>query len=92
MQRALATKQGNRITLKKGVHQAIADFKWILKDKSSRPTRIAEGVPLQSSAEGHHDASDKGWRSMVPCTAPSSALMPGYSTHLMAPGITTAHH
>ena len=60
MQRALATKQGNRITLKKGVHQAIADFKWILKDMSSRPTRIAEVVPLNSSAEGHHDASGKG--------------------------------
>lgn len=60
MQRSLASRQGNRITLKKGVHQATADFKWILKDMSSRPTRIAEVVPLQSSAEGHHDASGEG--------------------------------
>jgi len=60
MQKALATQQGHRITLKKGGRQAISDFKWILKDLSARPTRIAEVVPLQLSAEGHHDASGKG--------------------------------
>ena len=60
MQHALTTKLGHRISLKKGVHQAIKDFKWILKDISSRPTRIAELVPLLSSAEGHHDASGMG--------------------------------
>ena len=60
MQKALATKQGHRISLKKDVHQAVKDFKWILDDISSRPTRIAELVPMLSSAEGHHDASGTG--------------------------------
>ena len=62
MKHALTTKLGRRILLKKGVHQAIADFKWILKDSiSSRPTQISELVPLLSSgAEGHHNASGMG--------------------------------
>ena len=38
---ALTTKLGHRISLKKGIHQAIADIKWILKDSiSSRPNRF----------------------------------------------------
>ena len=32
----------------------------MLRDISSRPTRIAELIPLLSSAEGHHNASAKG--------------------------------
>ena len=60
MQHALTTHKGARVSLKKGVHQALDDFRWLLKDIASRPTRIAEVVPLNSSAEGHHDASGKG--------------------------------
>ena len=60
LQQALSAKIGTRIALKKGVHQALKDFKWILDDISSRPTRIAELIPLLSAAEGHHDASGKG--------------------------------
>ena len=60
MQRALADKLGGRVSLTKDVHQALADFKWLLNDIKARPTRIAELVPLLASAEGHHDASGKG--------------------------------
>ena len=60
MQQALLHQKGGRLSLKKGVHAAITDFKWILRDIESRPTRIAELVPLLASAVGHHDASGKG--------------------------------
>ena len=60
LQNALSESDGNRISLKKGVHQALDDFKWLANDISSRATRIAELVPLLSSAEGHHDASGVG--------------------------------
>lgn len=50
----------SRIALKKGVHQSIEDFKWMLDDISKRPTRIAEIVPLLPSALGFHDASGAG--------------------------------
>jgi hypothetical protein len=32
----------------------------MFNDISSRPTRIAELIPLKASAEGHHDASKDG--------------------------------
>lgn len=60
MQSALSVKKGNRVTLDKGVHSALEDFRFILKDISKRPTRIAELVPLLASAMGHHDASGTG--------------------------------
>jgi hypothetical protein len=50
----------SRIALRKGVHQSIEDFQWLLNDISSRPTRIAELVPLLPSALGFHDASGEG--------------------------------
>ena len=50
----------NRIALNKGVHQALDDFRWLANDLTSRPTRVAELVPLPPSAEGHHDASGAG--------------------------------
>lgn len=60
MQHALLQQKGGRLSLKKGVHAAISDFKWILRDIESRPTRIAELIPLLASAVGHHDASGAG--------------------------------
>ena len=60
MQHALTACTGTLISLTKGVHQALSDFDWILNDIASRPTRIAELVPMLSSAEGHHDASGEG--------------------------------
>ena len=60
LQKALTDRKGGRVTLKRGVHQALDDFRWLANDLSSRPTRIAELVPLNPVAEGHHDASGKG--------------------------------
>ena len=60
MQHAMSSKLKGRVALNKGVHGALEDFRWMLKDIESRPTRIAELVPLLPSAEGHHDASGLG--------------------------------
>ena len=60
MQNALALKTGGRLALDKGVHHALEDFRWMQENISTRPTRIAEVVPLPSVAEGHHDASGLG--------------------------------
>ena len=60
LQNALSTKKGARVTLRKGVHDALDDFRWMHENIASRPTRIAELVPLAPSAEGHHDASGMG--------------------------------
>ena len=61
MQHALTTAQSkNRIALGKGVHDALNDFRWMHDNISTRPTRIAELIPLPPVAAGHHDASGKG--------------------------------
>ena len=60
MQHALTTHKGARVALRKGVHQALDDFRLLLKVVASLPTDIAKVVPLNSSAEGHHDASGTG--------------------------------
>ena len=60
MQLALAQRFSQRIALKKGVHQALDDFRYLFKDIAHRPTRIAELVPLLASAVGHHNASGLG--------------------------------
>eukprot|EP00804_Cyclotella_cryptica_P027344 CCRYP_016217-RA/>CCRYP_016217-RA protein AED:0.34 eAED:0.34 QI:0/-1/0/1/-1/1/1/0/129 len=49
---------GTRVKLNKGVHHAL-DFGGC-DNIASRPTRIAELVPLDPAAEGHHDASGSG--------------------------------
>ena len=60
MQHTLTNKIKTQVALKKGVHQALEDFRWLICNMSSRPTGIAELVPLHSLAEGHHNASSKG--------------------------------
>ena len=60
MQNALSMKKGARVALNKGVHHALDDFRWMHNSISSRPTRLAELIPLAPIAEGHHDASGKG--------------------------------
>ena len=60
MQHALSSCKKTRVALTKGVHQAIQDFTWMFKDIVSRPTRIAELVPLLASTMGYHDASGEG--------------------------------
>ncbi|KAL3815966.1 hypothetical protein ACHAXA_008925 [Cyclostephanos tholiformis] len=60
MQNALTSRTKGRVALHKGVHDALDDFRWLHRHISTRPTRIAELVPLQPVAEGHHDASATG--------------------------------
>lgn len=60
MQHALRHKVKGRISLSKGVHQALSDFRWMAEDISNRPTRIAEIIPLPPSCLGDHDASGSG--------------------------------
>ena len=57
MQLTLATKIKSRITLSWGVHNALADFRWLLDDINNCSTCIAELVPLLALAQDHHDAS-----------------------------------
>jgi len=57
MQNALSTGTKTRIALKRGVHQALNDFRWLHANISERPTRIAELIPLTPQALGFHDAS-----------------------------------
>ena len=60
LQNALSLQSKSRVTLTKGVHQALDDFRWLAQDLTSRPTRIQELVPLPPIAEGDHDASGAG--------------------------------
>ena len=60
LQNAISVTSKTRVDLNKGVHQALDDFRWIAKDITERPTRLAELIPLTPAAEGHHDASGKG--------------------------------
>jgi len=61
LQHALTKRQNrHRIALRRGVHQALDDFRWLVEDLDRRPTRLAEVVPLRPVAEGHHDASGAG--------------------------------
>ena len=60
MQEALTAKIGTWVNLKKGVDQALNDFRWLLNDITTWPTRIAEVVPLNPSAISYHDASGIG--------------------------------
>ena len=57
MQNALSTATKTRIALKRGVHQALNDFRWMYANINARPTRIAEVIPLTPQALGFHDAS-----------------------------------
>ena len=60
MQHALTNKAKGRIALNKEVHNALDDFRWMHNNIATRPTRIAEIIPLLPAAEGHHDASGIG--------------------------------
>ena len=60
MQHALTNKANGRIALNKEVHTALDDFRWMHNNIATRPTRIAELIPLLPAAEGHHDASGTG--------------------------------
>ena len=57
LQLALKQKKKGRVNLNKGLHSVLNDFRWLLNDISTRPTRIAELVPVAPSIKTYHDAS-----------------------------------
>ena len=57
LQLALQQKKKGRVNLQKGLHGILDDFRYLLKDISNRPTRIAELIPLAPSLQNYHDAS-----------------------------------
>ena len=46
-----------RVELTRGVHQALADFRWLVEDLIKRPTRMYELITLQTTMDRYHDAS-----------------------------------
>ena len=60
MQNAFSSTTKGRLALDKGVHHALNDFRWMHGNISTRPTCIAELVPLPPAAEGNHGASGLG--------------------------------
>ncbi|KAL3823259.1 LOW QUALITY PROTEIN: hypothetical protein ACHAXA_011104, partial [Cyclostephanos tholiformis] len=57
MQNALSTQSKGRVALRKCVHDALDDFLFMHQKFTTRPTSIAELVPLPPVAIGHHDVS-----------------------------------
>ena len=56
MQDALRHVGGERVALPRGIHQALADFLWLVETLIQRPIRLYELVPLQSTLDVYHDA------------------------------------
>ena len=59
MQEALCHVNGKRVTITRGVHEALADFQWLAKDMASHPTRLFELVPLTPTLDRYHDSSGR---------------------------------
>jgi hypothetical protein len=61
MQEALRHKDpSHHLDLRKGVHDALDDFRLLHQDLARRPTRLYELVPLSPTLIGSHDASGSG--------------------------------
>ncbi len=60
MQNAMSSQSKGRIPLGKGVHETLGNFWWIHWNIATRPTQIAEVIPLPPMVEGHHNASGTG--------------------------------
>jgi hypothetical protein len=56
LQLALKESSQGHLRLDRGVYDAIADFTWISKNLSSRPTRLYELVELPPNGHGATDA------------------------------------
>jgi hypothetical protein len=60
LQKAFHHKKQSRIRLPQGVHDALADFRWLQADLTTRPPRLYELVPVEPTVVGSHDASGFG--------------------------------
>ena len=95
MQHALTNKAKGRIALKKEVHNALDDFRWMHNNIATRPTHIAEIIPLLPAACSRR-SSRRVWhwgrRGMVPWRQyhPSRRLCQR-KTHPMAIQVASIH-
>jgi hypothetical protein len=60
LQNALYPLSKSCISLNKGIHDVLDDFRWMHRDISTHLTCIAEIIPLLLVSEGHHNASGLG--------------------------------
>ena len=51
MKEALIHVYGKRVALTRGIHQALADFRWLAEDLGQLTTRLYELVPLQTTLD-----------------------------------------
>jgi hypothetical protein len=73
LQLALKHHSQGRLRLDKGVHDALADFQWILNSLSERPTRLYELVELPPVVNGADDAAGPGMGGVIfPLRKPES--------------------
>ena len=82
LQQALATTTKHRLNLHQGVHDDLELFQHLHDSISSRPTRIAELVPLTPSLYGPHDASGQGAGGAI---FPDGTILPRFKS-------TSLHH
>ena len=93
MQEALCHIKEKIVTLHKGVHEALADFRWLAEDVTKRPTCIYELFLLIFTVDGYHDASGYMCGGMVlpGPTAMTRVWMPQPSAAHPPPNPTAAH-
>jgi hypothetical protein len=68
----------SRIRLSPNLHQILADFATIHHQLHTRPTRLAELIPLQPTVHGAHDASKAGAGGVL---LPTPHATPRHSLH-----------
>ena len=57
MQEAILHMNGKQVALTRGVHQALAEFQWLVEYLGRRPTQLYEFVSLQTTLDVYHNAS-----------------------------------
>ena len=93
MKEALCHVKDKRITLMRGIHEALEDFRWMVNDLAISPMRIYELVPLVPTVEGYHDALGTMCGGVVlpgPIAVPQ-VLPPQPSSARPSPNSTGAH-
>ena len=93
MQEDLCDMEGKRVTLTKGVHQSLTDFRWLEEDLDRSPTRFYEIMPLQPTKDGYYDAYGCmcGGAVLLGPTAVTHTSQPQPSTAATSPEPAGAH-
>ena len=93
MKETLCHFKGKRVSLFKGVYEALADFRWLAEDVSNRPTHLYNLVPLRPTVNGYHKSSSNMCGDMVlpGQTSISRIFSPQPSTSRPSPNPIAAH-